>query len=264
MDFETIIFEKEDEVGTITLNRPKSLNAINYKMICEYVNAMEMIRDDDGIRAVIVTGAGKGFCSGADLTSPDMPFNVMQPSGMREYVQSHLQRMGTSMLELEIPIVGAINGMAAGAGCNLALSSDIIIASDEARFSQIFAKRALVPDVGGMFMLPRLVGMAKAKELMFTADNIDAEEAFRIGMINRVVPAGDLMKEAREFALRLANGPTKAIGMTKRILNKAFESDLRTILDHEASAQGIAVSTKDAREGVSSFLQKREPRFKGR
>ena len=263
MDFETIKFERENNIGVITLNRPNNLNAINYKMICEYVNAMEMIRDDNGIRAVIVTGAGKGFCSGADLSSPDMPFNVMKPGGMREYVQSHLQRMGTSMIELEKPIVGAINGMAAGAGCNLALSSDIIIASDEARFSQIFAKRGLVPDVGGMFMLPRLVGMAKAKELMFTGDIIDAEEAYRIGMINRVVLAGELMKEARDFAIKLANGPTKSIGMTKRMLNKAFESDLRTVLDYEASAQGIAVSTKDAKEGVSSFLQKREPRFKG-
>ena len=144
----------------------------------------------------------------------------MNPSGMRDYVQSHLQRMGMSMLDLEKPIVGAINGMAAGTGCNLALSSDIIIASDEARFSQIFAKRGLVPDVGGMFMLPRLVGMAKAKELMFTADIIDAQEAFRIGMINRFVPAGELMKGTGEFALRLAKGPTKAIGMTKRMLNK--------------------------------------------
>jgi len=264
MDFETLIFEEESGVGIITLNRPANLNAINYKMIREYVDALKAIREDDGIRAVIVTGSGKGFCSGADLGSVEIPLNVMKSLEMRSYVQDHLQNMMFSMLGLEKPIVGAINGMAAGAGCNLALASDIIIASEDARFTQIFVKRGLVPDMGGMYLLPRLVGMAKAKELIFTGEIIDAQEAYRIGLVNRVVPADKLMAEAQEFAKKLAEGPTRTIGMAKKMLNKSFESDLETVLAYEANAQGIAISTKDAKEGFSSFLQKRRPKFKGK
>jgi 2-(1,2-epoxy-1,2-dihydrophenyl)acetyl-CoA isomerase len=166
-------------------------------------------------------------------------------------------------MNLEKPVIGAINGVAAGAGCNLALSCDILIASEAARFIQVFLRRGLIADMGGTFFLPRLIGLARAKQLMFSADEVDARRALELGLVNKIVPEDELMPAAMELAQRLAHGPTRAIGMMKNMLNRSFESDLETALEREAAMQGIAISTSDVKEGVMSFFEKRPPDFSG-
>ena len=165
---------------------------------------------------------------------------------------------------MEKPVIGAINGDAAGAGCNFALACDLLIASEKARFIQVFVRRGLVVDMSGTFFLPRLIGLAKAKELAFSGEAIDAERSLELGLVMKVVPEDKLMDEAMELARKLAQGPTRAIGMIKRMLNRSFESDLETALEMEATMQGIAVSTPDVVEGITSFLQKRPPNFTGK
>lgn len=257
-----VIFERVDQVEVITLNRPDKLNALNNDILHALTKRFEELGQDDGARAVVITGEGRGFCTGADLTGGMGRPDAHTPVGMRLSAHS-LSRMIRTMVEMEKPVIGAINGDAAGAGCNLALACDLLIASEKARFIQVFVRRGLVADAGGTYFLPRLIGLARAKELMFSGEAVDAARALELGMINRVVPEDALMDEAMELARKLAQGPTRAIGMIKRMLNRSFESDLGTALELEASLQGIAASTADVIEGVTSFLQKRPPDFKG-
>ena len=215
------------------------------------------------MRAVLITGTGKAFCTGADLSGEGGRTDANTALGMRITAQAYSQ-MVTALWTLEKPVVGAVNGVAAGAGVNFAFSCDLLVASHRARFIQVFVRRGLIADCGGTYWLPRSVGLAKAKELMFFGEDLLAEEAQRLGLIYRVVPEERLMEEAMEVAQRLASGPTRAIGMMKGMLNKSFESDLLSALDREGSLQGIAVTTADVVEGITSFLQKRDPDFKGR
>jgi 2-(1,2-epoxy-1,2-dihydrophenyl)acetyl-CoA isomerase len=258
-----MIFKREDQVEVITLNRPEMLNAINANILSALSRKLDELAQDDDVRAVIITGSGRGFSTGADLTGAGGRSDVSTPVGMRLSTQlySYVIR---AMAELEKPIIGAINGIAAGAGCNLALACDILIAAESARFIEVFVRRGLVADAGGTFFLPRLVGLAKAKELMFSGEDVNASQALELGLVNKVVPDNKLMDEAMETARKLAKGPTRAIGMIKSMLNRSFESDLGTALDREASLQGIAVSTEDVMEGINAFLQKRTPDFKGK
>jgi 2-(1,2-epoxy-1,2-dihydrophenyl)acetyl-CoA isomerase len=257
-----VIFRREDQVEVITLNRPDVLNAFNFNILYALSRRLEELMQDDDARAVIITGAGSGFCTGADLTGGGGRSDANTPMGMRlsTHIYSHVIR---AMAEMEKPIIGAINGPAAGAGCNFALACDILIAAESARFIQVFVRRGLVADAGGTFFLPRLIGLARAKELMFSGETVNASRALELGLVNKVVPDDRLMDEAMEMAQKLAQGPTRAIGMIKRMLNRSFETDLGTALELEASMQGIAVSTADVIEGISSFLQKRPPEFKG-
>lgn len=257
-----ILYRREGAVEVVTLNRPESKNSFSFHMIKELGDHFQSLALDDEVRAVIITGAGKGFATGADLSGPDNRKDIVLPVGMRLTTQWY-GRVVESIMNLEKPVIGAINGVAAGAGCNLALSCDIIIASEKASFIQIFARRGLIADMGGTFFLPRLIGLARAKELLFTADEVDAQKALDLGMINKVVPHEELMPAAMELAQRLAKGPTRAIGMLKNMLNRSFESDLSTALDREAALQGIAVSTNDVKEGIVSFFEKRPPNFTG-
>lgn len=257
-----VLYRREGAVEVVTLNRPESKNSFSFNMIKELGDHFQSLALDDEVRAVIITGAGKGFSTGADLSGPDNRKDIVLPVGMRLTTQWY-GRVIESIMNLEKPVIGAINGVAAGAGCNLALSCDIIIASEKASFIQIFARRGLIADMGGTFFLPRLIGLARAKELLFTADEIDARKALDLGMINKVVPHEELMPAAMELAQRLAKGPTRAIGMLKNMLNRSFESDLSTALDREAALQGIAVSTNDVKEGIVSFFEKRPPNFTG-
>jgi 2-(1,2-epoxy-1,2-dihydrophenyl)acetyl-CoA isomerase len=258
-----VVFRREDQVEIITLNRPEVLNAFNFKVLLALARRFEELMQDDDARSVVITGEGRGFCAGADLTGEGGRSDAATPVGMR--LSTHLySSVIRNMAEMEKPIIGAINGTAAGAGCNFALACDILIAAQSARFIQVFVRRGLVADAGGTFFLPRLVGLAKAKELMFTAEPVDASRALQLGLVSKVVPDDRLMDEAMELARKLAKGPTRAIGMIKRMLNRSFESDLGTALEMEASMQGIAVSTADVVEGITSFLEKREPEFKGR
>lgn len=258
-----VIFTREGPVEVIALNRPKVLNAFTFNMLEALTDRFESLGQEDEVRAVVVTGNGRAFCTGADLTGGGARSDSHTPMGMR--LSTHLySRMIRTMTEMEKPVIGAINGDAAGAGCNFALACDLLVASEKARFIQIFVRRGLVADAGGTFFLPRLVGLSRAKGLMFSGEAVEARRALELGLVIKVVPEDGLMEEAMDMAGKLAAGPTRAIGMIKRMLNRSFESDLATSLEFEASMQGIAVSTPDVVEGITSFLEKRKPQFKGK
>jgi 2-(1,2-epoxy-1,2-dihydrophenyl)acetyl-CoA isomerase len=260
MSYETIILEKKEGVATLTLNRPEKLNALNRKMTEELESAMIEIRKDRDMRALVITGAGRGFCSGADIG--DMA-QAPAPTETRYWTQT-AHKIILALTDLEKPVIAKVNGVAVGIGCSLALSADIIIASENAKFSLIFSRIGLIPDGGSLFHLPRLVGPAKAKELIFTAKIIDAKEAERIGLINKVVPADELDNEVDTLTKQLAEGPTVAFGIAKKIINKGLSMDLSSVLECEAFGQTIAGTTEDAQEGVIAFLEKRKPKFKGK
>ena len=257
-----LLVEMKGAVQVITLNRPEKKNAFTLELVRELGRIIDDAQYDDAVRALVLTGAGGGFCTGADLSGGGGRLDAATPLGMRITCFAY-SRLCEAMWSLEKPIVGAINGVAAGAGCNFAFACDLLVASDKAKFIQVFVRRGLIADLGGTYFLPRLIGLAKAKELMFFGEDVTAERALEMGLVNRVVPHDRLMDEAMEVAGRLAAGPTRAIGMMKGMLNKSFESDLPSALDREGSLQGIAVSTTDVVEGVTSFMQKRPPEFKG-
>ncbi len=260
---EDVVFRRDEQVEVITLSRPDMMNCFNNSMLYALARRFEELHQDDDCRAVVITGAGRGFCTGADLTGGGARADAATPMGMRlsTHVYSSVIR---AMVTMEKPVIGAINGDAAGAGCNFALACDLLIASEKARFIQVFVRRGLVVDMSGTFFLPRLIGLSKAKELAFSGEAIDAQRALELGLVMKVVPEDDLMDEAMETARKLAQGPTRAIGMIKRMLNRSFESDLETALEMEATMQGIAVSTPDVVEGITSFLQKRPAKFTGK
>jgi 2-(1,2-epoxy-1,2-dihydrophenyl)acetyl-CoA isomerase len=268
MSDKTLLYEVDRGVATITLNRPAVLNAINPQMIEELQLTLNSVRDDISVRAVVLTGAGRGFCSGADLKARQRVKPSEAPPDASQAGADRLRRTYNPLIlgirTIEKPFIAAVNGVAAGAGCNLALACDIVLASDEARFGNVFMRIGLIPDCGGHFFLPRLVGFHKAAELMFTGDVIDAHEAERLGLINRVIPHAELAKQARELAERLARGPTRAIGLCKRTLNVGIGADLAAVLNAEAEGQGLASQTEDHWEGVQAFLEKRPARFSGK
>jgi len=260
MSYETIILERKDGVATLTLNRPEKLNAINRKMTKELNSAVVEMAKDRDVRALVVTGAGRGFCSGADVSDIAQ---AAVPIENRYWTQM-LHKVILALTDLEKPVIAKVNGVAVGVGCSLVLCADIIIASENAKFSLIFSRIGLIPDGGSLFHLPRLVGPAKAKELIFTAKMLDAKEAERIGLINKAVPADELDKEVNMLAKQLAEGPTAALGIAKKIINKGLSMDLSSILECEAFGQTIAGTTEDTQEGVMAFLEKRKAEFKGR
>jgi len=260
MSYETIILERKDGVATLTLNRPEKLNAINRKMTKELNSAVVEMAKDRDVRALVVTGAGRGFCSGADVSDIAQ---AAVPIENRYWTQM-LHKVILALTDLEKPVIAKVNGVAVGVGCSLVLCADIIIASENAKFSLIFSRIGLIPDGGSLFHLPRLVGPAKAKELIFTAKMLDAKEAERIGLINNAVPADELDKEVNMLAKQLAEGPTAALGIAKKIINKGLSMDLSSILECEAFGQTIAGTTEDTQEGVMAFLEKRKAEFKGR
>ena len=246
----------------MTLNRPDKLNALSDALMEEIVQALGETNRDDEVKALIITGAGRGFCSGADLTQAEKAEMtrrlLLEPVGF-------FSRIGRSLHDVEKPVVAAVNGIAAGAGFSIALGCDIRIAAQSARFSAIFIRRALAPDTGASYLLPRIVGIAKALELMWTGDIIDAREAERIGLVSWVVPDEDLMKVARELAGRITSMPSVAIELTKRMVYKGLDvSDFAVSQSYEGLAVSITTQTEDFQEGIKSFLEKREPEFKGR
>jgi 2-(1,2-epoxy-1,2-dihydrophenyl)acetyl-CoA isomerase len=266
--YETLLYEVDQGVATITLNRPAVLNAINSQMIEELQAVMNVIQDNAAVRAVMLTGAGRGFCSGADLKARQLAKpGEAAPDGDdlgAQRLRRTLNPLILAIRTIEKPFLAAVNGVAAGAGCNLALACDIVLASDTARFGNVFTRIGLIPDCGGHFFLPRLIGFHKAAELMFTGDIINAHEAERIGLINRVVPHTELAQQTRELAERLARGPTRVIGLCKRTLNLGINADLASVLDAEAEGQAVARQTEDHWEGVQAFLEKRPARFLGK
>lgn len=260
--YEEIILSKEEGIATLTFNRPDRLNALTPRMLwLELPSAIEDMALDDDVRVVIVTGAGKGFCSGADIRG------IAEGSGV-EYKSPEPKAPRYGLIHrfrnLPKPTIAAINGVAAGAGFSWALLCDIRIASENARFSMAFVRRGLIPDAGGTFLLPRLVGTGKALELIYTGDIIDVSEAERIGLVNRVVPADDLMPVTRELAARIAKGPPLALASAKRVVYQWLEKDLMEQLEYEAYQQTLLRQTEDFQEGVKAFVEKREAIFRGK
>ena len=262
MNFRYITVHAQDGVATVTLNRPEVLNSFNRSMVRESVDAFERLAEDDGVRAVLLTGAGRAFCAGQDLAEAVPPDGTPAPD-IGDIVAG-FNRLVLAMRGLEKPIVAAVNGVAAGAGANIALACDFVVASDGASFIQAFSKIGLIPDNGGTFYLPRLVGMARATALMMLGEKVSAEQAHAWGMIHRVAPAAEVVEAARALARELAEQPTRAFGLIKRALNATWTNDLEAQLALEAQLQREAGRTHDYLEGVRAFQEKRQPSFQGR
>jgi len=267
MGYRSITLEKNEGIAVITLNRPEKLNALDPTLLQDIARATDEVAADDEVKAVIMTGAGRAFCSGADLTGPVRGTDPRQAGIGRQARVEPFVAFGWALRKLRNlvkPTIGAINGVAAGGGLGMACTLDIRIASEQARFSSIFVRRGLVPDCGVTYFLPRLVGTAKALEMMWTGDLIDAREAERIGLVSRVVPHDDLMKVCREFAARLVKGPSVSIELTKRMVYDGLEANSWSAqLAYEGWAQSMARQTDDVTEGQRAFVEKREPAFKG-
>lgn len=261
MGFSAIVVEKSEQIATLTLNRPEARNAIDLVMREEIVAALDDAEADESVRVLIMTGAGEHFCAGGDVKS--MKAHRRSAADGRARVES-LNRMVRKLVDFPKPTLAMVDGFAVGAGFNLALCCDLIVASDRARFGELFARIGLVPDGGGTFFLPRLVGLAKAKELVFTADLIDAHEAHRLGVVNRVAPAPELRQATWELARRIAAGPPKVLALAKHLLNRSAAVDLSGALDLEAFAQSLALTGEDHQEGLQAFFDKRAPKFTGR
>jgi 2-(1,2-epoxy-1,2-dihydrophenyl)acetyl-CoA isomerase len=261
-----VLLERDDAgVAWVTLNRPDSLNALTPDNRSRLADLFAGFAEADDVRAIVLTGTGRGFCAGADLknsraTSGDRPMGPEVAASVRHGAHD----LVLAMMNCPKPIVGAINGVAAGVGVQLALACDLLIAADDARFVQVFARRGLIPDGGAVFLLPRLIGLAKAKELLFLGDDVHAPEALALGLVNRVVPGDELLDAARALAHRLASGPTFAIGLTKTLVHRSLDVDFATSLTLEAHMQATNSGTDDVREGLMSFVERRRPEFRGR
>jgi 2-(1,2-epoxy-1,2-dihydrophenyl)acetyl-CoA isomerase len=263
---ETLIFKVEDGVGWIVFNRPEARNALNAEMRTGYLAALERCGEDPDIRAVVLTATGKGFCTGADLSGSRAATGAAAPPhpGATRDAMRPSQRVIRALWDLEKPIIAAVNGVAAGLGAHLAYACDLVIAADDARFIEVFVRRGIAIDAGGGFLLPRHLGLHKAKELVFFGDDLSAHDAERLGLVNKVVPGDALEAAAREWATRLAQGPTFAIGLSKRLLNRSLQADMDTLFAEEAFTQALTANSEDMREGIRSFMEKRSPAFKGR
>ncbi len=260
MAYRFILFESAQGVARIALNRPDVLNSIHTAMSGEIQNALARAEREREIRAVLLTGTGRAFCAGQDLDEVRPGATVTDFAAHARTVYSPLVR---GLRALEKPVVCAVNGVAAGAGANLALACDLVLAAEEASFVQAFAKIGLVPDTGGSFFLPRLVGMARATALAMLAEKLTAQQAVEMGLIYKACPAAALDEEASKLAVHLAAQPTFGLGLTKRLLNASWVNDLDAQLELEAECQGTAGRSADYAEGVSAFLAKRKPVFTG-
>jgi enoyl-CoA hydratase/carnithine racemase len=254
---ETLQVTRAGGVVTVTLDRPAKKNAVNDVMWRELLAAFTEVADSSEDRVLVVTGAGGAFCSGADLSAVASDRHQLE-------VMRGIGDVALRLHRLSKPTIAKVGGVAAGAGLNLALGCDLVVASDEARFSEIFARRGLSIDFGGSWLLPRLIGLHRAKELAFFADVISAKEAQEIGLVNRVVPAGELDAVVDDWASRLAAGPPLALSMTKTMLNNAFAVSMDQALEDESRCQTVNFGTADTAEAMAAFLQKREPRFTGK
>jgi 2-(1,2-epoxy-1,2-dihydrophenyl)acetyl-CoA isomerase len=263
-DYKCLLYEVKDSIATLTLNRPERLNALGDTLRDDLYAAVLRASQDAAIRVMVVTGSGKGFCAGGDVKAMNEVKEGRAERPLIDKVAPLRDRVLLAMRDAPQPIIAAVNGAAAGAGMNLALGCDIRLASTSAKFTQAFVKRGLHPDWGGTYFLPRLVGMAKACELIFTGDVIDAQEALRLGVVSAVHPPEELMPAAYELARKIAAGPPIAIRLAKRALYHSQDVDLRAALEFETFAQNIASETEDAREGIRAFVEKRPAAFKGR
>jgi 2-(1,2-epoxy-1,2-dihydrophenyl)acetyl-CoA isomerase len=262
MDYDFIRYAVDQGVATITLCRPDVLNSFNRRMAQEVQKALAVAGADAAVRAILLTGSGRGFCAGQDLAeaTTGAPGSV----DLGDIVRASYAPMVLAIREIEKPVICAVNGVAAGAGANLAFACDIVIAAEDAAFIQSFNKIGLVPDTGGTFFLPRLVGHARATAMMFLSEKVSAAKALEWGMIHDVVPPTVLLDTALALARQLATMPTRALGLTKRALNASWANDLKTQVGVEEDMQRQAGKTADYVEGVAAFLEKRKPTYTGR
>jgi 2-(1,2-epoxy-1,2-dihydrophenyl)acetyl-CoA isomerase len=263
-DYKCLLYDVQNAIATITLNRPERLNALGDTLREDLHGAVLRATADSEVRAVVLTGAGKGFCSGGDVKVMNEAKEARAERPVLDKVAPLRDRTLLAIREAPQPFIAAVNGAAAGAGMNLALACDIRLASTAAKFGQTFVKRGLHPDWGGTYFLPRLVGMAKACELTFTGDMIDAAEALRLGLVSEVYTPEALLPKAYELAAKIAAGPPIAIRLARRALYRNQHSDLAEALEFETFAQNVCSETEDAREGIRAFVEKRAPRFQGR
>jgi len=257
-----LLYEVKDKIATITLNRPDKLNAFTGPMIDGWAQALAEAQADDSVNVIVVTGAGRAFCAGGDVGR--MRETKPTPLENKNQLWENIHRVPRTLEAMDKPVIAMVNGLAVGAGMGMCLMCDVRIASEEARFSTGYVRVGLVPGDGDTYFLPRLVGAAKALELLWTADFVDAQEALRLGIVNRVVPAGDLAQQTRAFAEQLANGPQVSIRMIKRLVYQSLRLDLRTHLDLVSSHMAVVRETADHAEGVAAFKEKRAPKFQGR
>ncbi|MCF8261553.1 MAG: enoyl-CoA hydratase/isomerase family protein [Melioribacteraceae bacterium] len=262
MNYNSIVFEKTDSTGRIKFNRPTVLNSFNREMGAELKSALDNCRQDPSIRAILLTGEGRAFCAGQDLSEAVSPTGE-KLSELGDIIDTVYNPIVKLIREIEKPVVCRVNGVAAGAGANIALACDFVIAAEESVFIQSFSKIGLVPDSGGSYFIPRLVGIATATQLMMLGDKLHAAEASEMGLIYRAVSI-ELLDETVEILLqKLVKMPTKALGLIKKMINQSFENTFEQQLDLEKECQEIAGKTDDYIEGVKSFLEKRKPVFKG-
>jgi 2-(1,2-epoxy-1,2-dihydrophenyl)acetyl-CoA isomerase len=263
MNYEGISIEISENIATLTLNRPERLNSFTIKMgDTEFPRLFREIQDNDDVKVLIITGAGRAFCAGVDVGDLSSG-NLTSPKLSRHERLQAVGAFALSLYKLEKPVIAAINGITAGAGVSIALVSDIRIASDNAKFSMAFVKRGIIPDSGATFVMPRLIGTGKSFELMYTGDTIDAREAERIGLVNRVVPHDKLMDETMTLSRKLAKSPSLTLAQIKRAIHSGLINDLEQQLYFESYALNYCLKTDDFQEGVKSFMEKREPRFTG-
>lgn len=254
-----VMLEIADSIATIRLNRPKAMNAMNRELVDELTAILTALQDDKEVRCIVLTGNGKAFCAGGDVSHLS---ELREASDFRKFI-ADVGLIASAIMKMEKPVIAMVNGVAAGAGFNLALACDIVICAQTAKFIQSFNKVGLIPDCSGMFLLPRLVGLQKAKELMFTADPVDAVMALRLGLVNQIADDSKLTEEVYKMARKLAEAAPIALGLTKRIVNRSFDLDLEMALEREADLQTLCMETQDYKEGIAAFKEKRQPVFKG-
>ena len=260
---ERLLFEIKDRIGTITLNRPEKLNAFTDEMLENWIEALEECRTSDAVNVVVVTGTGRAFTAGGDR-GPFEERATASASAIKARLERNVQRLPRKFDEIDKPIIAAVNGLALGAGMDVTLMCDLRFAAESARFAEVYALHGLIPGAGGAYHLPRLIGRARALEMFWTCDSIDAKTAADIGLVNRVFPDDELMARTYEFAQRLADGPQLALRLIKRAVQQGLDTDLSRSLDFVASNMPIVRSSEDHREAILAAKEKRKPAFKGR
>lgn len=265
--YDTLEVATAEGVTTVRLDRPEALNALSFRMVEELLELLPRLEQDPGTKAVLLTGNGRGFCSGADvgeMVARGLNEGASGPARAREIMREGSARLAIAFLEFAKPLVAAVNGPCAGAGVGIALSADVLVAAESAVFSVAFVRRGLVPDYGVTFLLPRLVGLRKARELCLFGDRLSARDAAGLGLVTDVVADADLEPRAREMAARLAAGPGIALALTKRMLADTFETGASAAVEREFTYQSLCLVSEDAKEGMMAFLEKRPPDFQGR
>ena len=263
MGYETILMEKKDQIARITLNRPAALNSFNEKMGEEFYVALKEAERDQGTRCLVITGAGRAFSAGEDVSGLKERYAGESHPSLGDHLRKKYHPMILRIRHMEKPVIARMNGVAAGSGASIALACDIRIASEEAGLKQAFIGVGLVPDSGSSYFLTRALGPGRALELIMTGRTVGAREAERLGLVNQVVPAAELDTVVSDFAGKLANGPARALGLSKRVVNHVSRLDLHEALEYEAQNQDIAGKTQDHLEAVRAFLEKRQPKFSG-